>query len=204
MNFNKSIGKENINKTQEKSSELIINNQNLNSELISNVEKEDTIKAININESLIVNQDTDNLKSYNNKENIEKKSQLIAVLKNILTIDIIMSLKVLKNDIKEYFEKHSIYYFNNSDDFDISFIGVQEQNIKFTEFLKLGIFNDIYENILSKYFNEFYKNIFIDKDFLGSLEKILVHYFKINNKLEEKESKIIDFNDIIKTFAQKN
>jgi len=204
MNFNKSIGKENINKTQEKSSELIINNQNLNSELISNVEKEDTIKAININESLIVNQDTDNLKSYNNKENIEKKSQLIAVLKNILTIDIIMSLKVLKNDIKEYFEKHSIYYFNNSDDFDISFIGVQEQNIKFTEFLKLGIFNDIYENILSKYFNEFYKNIFIDKDFLGSLEKILVHYFKINNKLEEKESRIIDFNDIIKTFAQKN
>jgi len=205
------VGKENINKFPDKSSETINYKESSNGlEQISESEKEEKLKALNLNDTLIIDEQIEkssniNLNSKENKENIEKKSQLTSVLKNIITIDIIMSLKVLKNDIKEYFERYSINIFNNTNnEFDFSVIGVQEQNIKFSEFLKIGTFNDIYENILSKYFNEFYKSIFREKEFLLSLEKILVHYFKINNKMEEKEHKIINFNDVIKTFAQKN
>lgn len=133
----------------------------------------------------------------------EKKAKLLNILKFIMTIDIITNLKILKNDLKEYFDKYHIDIFGKSNELDFSDISTQEQNLKFSEFLKIGIFNDIYENILSRYFNDFYKSIFNDKNFLSSLEKILVHYFKINNQLLDPNSKIIDFNDIIKMYSQK-
>lgn len=142
-----------------------------------------------------------------NTENVhfcdsDHKRRLLPILKNILTIDIITNLKILKNDIKEYFDKYSIDIFSNCVNYDFSGINIQEQNIKFCEFIKFGTFNDIYENILSKYLNNFYRSIFRDKDFIGSLEKILVHYFKIHNRLSDSDQ-LIDFKEIIKIYSQK-
>lgn len=193
-------------------------------ELFSKTEKDENIKISNLNNEVVINEDENQnkgggvindanisyIRNNNNnlnvkeiKENTERKNLLASMLKSIVTIDIIMGLKILKNEIKEYFQKYGINVFGVSNDIDFSVISVQEQNSKFSEFLKLGLFNDIYENTLSKYFNEFYKPIFADKEFLGSLEKILVHYFKVNNQLQDNASKIIDFNDVIKTYTQK-
>lgn len=183
--------------------------------LFSELEKDEKINILKSKDTINKESETENNPNNqiqnttasslnNNKENAERNNLLVSMLKSIVTIDILMALKILKNEIKEYFEKYQINVFNSNEfEFNFSAINVQEQNAKFSEFFKLGIFNDIYENILTKYFNEFYKSIFTDKEFLGSLEKILVHYFKINNKLQESKSKIIDFNDVIKTYAQK-
>jgi len=210
-----SIGKESLNKINEKSNDIILCRENQNgfsesvgfrNELIFKTEKDEGIKYLNGNEFSVSDDRENQNKNYTIKENkeiIERRTQLISMLKNIITIDIIMSLKLLKNEIREYFDKYEIGIFNPTNDFDFSQISVQEQNIKFSEFLKLGAFNDIYENILSKYFNEFYKSVFNDTVFLGSLEKILLHYFKVNNQLEENINKLIDFNEIIKSFARK-
>lgn len=210
-----SIGKESLNKFNEKSNDIILCRENQNgfsesvgfrNELIFKTEKDEGIKYLNGNEFSVSDDRENQNKNYTIKENkeiIERRTQLISMLKNIITIDIIMSLKLLKNEIREYFDKYEIGIFNPTNDFDFSQISVQEQNIKFSEFLKLGAFNDIYENILSKYFNEFYKSVFNDTVFLGSLEKILLHYFKVNNQLEENINKLIDFNEIIKSFARK-
>lgn len=185
----------------------------IRNELFSKIEKDEDVRVLNVNqENIKTNDDQEKAKLIQEenltlnkdiKENLERKANMVSILKSIMTIDIIMSLKVLKNEIKEYFDKYEISVFGPINNLDFSVIGVQEQNTKFSEFLKLGLFNDIYENILSKYFNEFYKTIFTDKDFLGSLEKILVHYFKINNDLYENDSKVINFSDVITTYTQK-
>jgi hypothetical protein len=134
----------------------------------------------------------------------EEKINKLNILKFILTKDIINNLKSLKNDIKEYFLKYEMNIFEEEwDILDLNGISQQEQNNKFCEFLKFGIFNDIYENVLTKHLNEFYKNIFLDKNFCENLEKILVHYFNANNNLIGNDSKIIDFNDIIQSFSDK-
>lgn len=225
-NANISIGKETIKKHTEKAAESLTTNESVQSnnllesqesagaqnELFSKIEKDKNIKILNLNKDVIaeaenennasdINVDSLNIKE--NKENTERKAQLVSMLKSIVTMDILMGLKNLKNEIKEYFEKYGINVFGFANEICFSGIGVQEQNAKFTEFLKLGMFNDIYENALSKYFNEFYKMVFTDKEFLGSLEKILVHYFKVNNKLQESDKKIIDFEEVIKIFSQK-
>jgi len=225
-NENTSIGKETIKKHAEKDAEslstveTVLSNNFLEShesagaqnELFSKIEKDENIKIINLNKYVIAeaeNQNNandinmDNLNTKENKENTERKAQRVSMLKSIVTIDILMGLKILKNEIKEYFEKYGINVFGFANEIGFSAIGVQEQNAKFSEFLKLGMFNDIYENALSKFFNEFYKMVFTDKEFLGSLEKILVHYFKVNNKLQESDTKIIDFEEVIKIYAQK-
>lgn len=222
-NGNTSKGKENLflSKNVDKSLEVLKTKETLNindvqdsranrNELFSKIEKYENVKILNVNEAVTTsNEDEEKTNSskdanlISNKGNLERKAHLVSMLKSIMTIDIIMSLKILKNEIKEYFDKYGINVFGPINDFDFSVIGVQEQNNKFSEFLKIGIFNDIYENTLSKYFNEFYKTIFTDKEFLGSLQKILVHYFKVNNELHDNDKKVIDFNDVIKSFAQK-
>jgi hypothetical protein len=167
------------------------------------ISTKEQIEHIEQNKIQIQNKIQENI-DIKEQEKKEKHKNRLFLLKYILNLDLINNLKSLKNEIKEYFGKYEMKIFeDNWTSMDLSGIGQQEQNNKFNEFLKFGIFNDIYENILSKHLSDFYKSVILDKNFCESLEKILVHYFNVNNNLIDNDSKIVDFNDVIKNFTIK-
>ena len=56
-----------------------------------------------------------------------------------------------------------------------------ETNSKLFELMKPHIFHEIYDNILLKYFNNFYKEMSVNKDFISHIELILSYFFKEKN-----------------------
>jgi hypothetical protein len=50
--------------------------------------------------------------------------------------------------------------------------------------MKSTIFNEIFDNLLTKYFQPFYKSINTDSNFTKKLENILLQYYIINNNID--------------------
>jgi hypothetical protein len=84
-----------------------------------------------------------------------------------------MAIKNIKNEIAEILV-------NIEDQSQIT----NEMNSKLYEGLKPNIFHEMYENILVKYFSDFYKTISATKEFTKMIESILSHYYKIKNDFD--------------------
>lgn len=56
-----------------------------------------------------------------------------------------------------------------------------EINSKLYDLMKPHLFNEMYENILVKYFSEFYKNISNTNEFTDKIKMILSNLFKVKN-----------------------
>jgi hypothetical protein len=106
-----------------------------------------------------------------NQETLVIDPQLDAVIKAIVSSDNLKYLKRLRNDLKELIDKNV----DNKQTNDI--------NAKLYDVLKPNIFSDIYDNILVKYFNSFYKTISKEKAFTDQIESILQHIYKQKNHI---------------------
>jgi hypothetical protein len=60
-----------------------------------------------------------------------------------------------------------------------------ELNNKLNELLKPNLLNFLFDNIQYKYFSSFYKTIISEHIFTSQIEKILLHYFKEINNINE-------------------
>jgi hypothetical protein len=93
--------------------------------------------------------------------------------KRITSSENIIAIKNVKNEIGGIFENIE----------DASLI-TNEMNSKVFELMKSNIFNEMYENILVKYFSDFYKTISTTSEFTNVIELILLHYFKVKNDFD--------------------
>lgn len=78
-------------------------------------------------------------------------------------------MKNLKLEIKDIIEK------NKSEG--------QVNDSKLYESLKPNIFNEIFDNILSKYLQNFYKTINTSPSFTSRIENLLLNHYKLKNKI---------------------
>ncbi len=93
--------------------------------------------------------------------------------KKIANSDSIMTLKNIKNEIADLLA-------NIEDQSQIT----NEINSKLYETLKPNLFHEMYENILMKYFSDFYKSISATKEFTNMIESILSYYYRIKNDFD--------------------
>jgi hypothetical protein len=120
----------------------------------------------------------------NLEEEFEKKKSL-NLIKHLISFENLKFLKALKLEVKEVME-------TVKSPEDISYNN--ELNLKLHNFLKSNVFSEIFDNLLSKYFQNFYKTINTNPDFTSRIENILLHYFKIKNSVTT--SSLIDLDNL--------
>jgi hypothetical protein len=99
------------------------------------------------------------------------KMKLNNLIKHLISFENLKYLKNLKIEIKDIMDKHNPS--KVSTDF----------NNKMYELLKSNLFNEIFDNLLTKFIQVFYKSINTLPDFTSKLENILLYYFKVKNNL---------------------
>jgi hypothetical protein len=119
----------------------------------------------------------------NNEEEMDQKT--FNLIKHLISFEGLRTLKALKIELKEIIENiKNIEDLNNNN----------ELNLKLHNFLKSNIFLEIFDNLISKYFQNFYKAINTNPEFTSRLENILLFYFKSKNNITT--SSLLDFDQI--------
>jgi hypothetical protein len=111
-------------------------------------------------------------KKHSVDSNLDLDPNFEAMVRQIVSSDNLKYLKKLRKELKELVDKNSDNRQNN------------EVNSKLYDLLKPNVFSDIYENLLVKNFNNFYKTISKEKEFTDQIEMILQHVFKEKNSFK--------------------
>lgn len=107
--------------------------------------------------------------------NISQESRTkLVLIKHLISFENLKYLKNLKSEIKELIDN-----FKNDNSH------TNEFNTKLNEILKSNIFIEIYDNILTKYLQNFYKSINTNQDFISRIENILLYYYKTKNNITQ-------------------
>jgi hypothetical protein len=101
----------------------------------------------------------------------KNRNRLNSMIKHLLSFENLKYLKNLKIEIKDLIEKQNTS--KASTDF----------NNKMYELLKSNLFNEVFDNILTKFLQVFYKSINTLPEFTSKLENILLFYYKIKNNI---------------------
>jgi hypothetical protein len=112
------------------------------------------------------------------EERMESK-KITNLIKHLISFENLKYLKLLKNEVKELVDKN-----NNSEEKSITGTSTNEFNMKLHDYLKPGVFNEIFENLISKYFQGFYKSINTNPKFINRIENILLYFYKIKNNMD--------------------
>ncbi len=133
-----------------------------------------TILNSNINTFSISNQINQNSNPNSENQiainpNIIPNRNKILLIKHLLSFENLKYLKNLKIEIKEIIEK------NKSEG--------SVNDTKLYECLKPNIFNEVFDNILIKHLQNFYKTINTNPSFTSRIENILLYYYKTKNKI---------------------
>lgn len=118
------------------------------------------------------------------EEEFDKKKTL-HLIKHLISFENLKFLKALKVEVKEIIET-----VKSAEDISYN----NELNLKLHNYLKSNIFSEIFDNLLSKYFQNFYKSINTNPEFTSRIENILLHYFKIKSSMTT--SSLIDLDNL--------
>lgn len=140
-------------------------------------------KNLKTNNESKINQRDRAYSEITNEEEMDQKT--FNLIKHLISFEGLRTLKALKAEIKEIIEN-----IKNTEDLNNN----NELNLKLHNILKSNIFSEIFDNLLSKYFQNFYKAINTNPEFTSRLENILLFYFKSKNNITT--SSLVDFEQI--------
>lgn len=180
-NMSQSSDSNNLNKnylSNEKESPDLVGFQLNSSKTNINYSRSNIITNINHTPSKII------LSEKSHEEEIEKKKN-INLIKHLISFENLKYLKSLKQEIKEIIDSIKCPNEINNN---------TELNLKLHNLFKSNVFSEIFDNLLSKYFQNFYKCINTNPEFTSRIENILLYYFKLKNNMSP--SSMIDLDHL--------